>query len=237
MSEFFQFLKNTIQKKEGVYLLCASWLLGTFLGIPGGYFFHMSKFECKQQTCESETSAKKTITEEPIMEEPVVEKVEIHKADIRGAVKYPGVYEFEEGQVLDDIVKKAGGVLPSYASSFVSKYINMSSKLKDQQKIYIPFQQDVICEEIQFSKEVVEVYEEIINKPVENQTEETVEESSSCININNATLEQLTELDGVGPSTAQKIIDGRPYTKIEDILEVKGIGDATYAKFKDQICI
>ncbi|MBP5204295.1 helix-hairpin-helix domain-containing protein, partial [bacterium] len=38
-------------------------------------------------------------------------------------------------------------------------------------------------------------------------------------------------------STAQKIIDARPYTKIEDLLNVSGIGENTYAKFKELICV
>jgi competence protein ComEA len=50
-------------------------------------------------------------------------------------------------------------------------------------------------------------------------------------------LEELETLNGVGPSTAQKIIDGRPYTKIEDLLNVSGIGEATLNKFKDSICL
>jgi DNA uptake protein ComE-like DNA-binding protein len=44
-------------------------------------------------------------------------------------------------------------------------------------------------------------------------------------------------LNGVGESTAEKIIMGRPYAQIEDLLNVSGIGEATLAKFEDMICI
>jgi competence protein ComEA len=57
------------------------------------------------------------------------------------------------------------------------------------------------------------------------------------VNINTATKEQLITLNGVGEATAKRIIDGRPYSQINDLLNVSGIGEATLAKFKDDICI
>jgi competence protein ComEA len=61
------------------------------------------------------------------------------------------------------------------------------------------------------------------------------------ININTASVEELDKLPGIGPSIAKAIIDYRttsgPFKKIEDINEVKGIGDALYAKIKDQITV
>ena len=55
------------------------------------------------------------------------------------------------------------------------------------------------------------------------------------IDINTASQSELESLSGVGPSTAKKIIDGRPYSSINDITRVKGIGSKTFAKFKDNI--
>ena len=55
------------------------------------------------------------------------------------------------------------------------------------------------------------------------------------IDINTASQSELESLPGVGPATAKKIIDGRPYSSPGDITRVKGIGSKTYAKFKDQI--
>lgn len=60
------------------------------------------------------------------------------------------------------------------------------------------------------------------------------------ININTATATQLVELKGVGVKTAQQIIEYRKehkFTKIEDIMKVKGIGEKTYNKFKDQLTV
>lgn len=65
--------------------------------------------------------------------------------------------------------------------------------------------------------------------------------NNGLININNATLEELMTLDNIGKSTAQKIIDYRntngPFTKIEDIMKVSGIKEATFLLIKDKICV
>lgn len=54
------------------------------------------------------------------------------------------------------------------------------------------------------------------------------------IDINTATLEQLDLITGIGPKYAQAIIDGRPYSSVDDLLRVKGIGEKTLQKIKEQ---
>ncbi|MDD5638900.1 MAG: helix-hairpin-helix domain-containing protein [Candidatus Pacebacteria bacterium] len=60
--------------------------------------------------------------------------------------------------------------------------------------------------------------------------------SSNSIDINTASLEELDKIYGVGPSTAQKIIDNRPYNSLDDLIKVSGIGETTLQKIKDQGC-
>lgn len=68
-----------------------------------------------------------------------------------------------------------------------------------------------------------------------------VQQVSGIININTASLSQLDSLSGIGPTYAQRIIDYRTqnggFKSIDEIKNVKGIGDKTFDKFKDQITI
>jgi competence protein ComEA len=58
------------------------------------------------------------------------------------------------------------------------------------------------------------------------------------VNLNTASAEELTTLKGVGPSTAEKIIEYRSehkFNTVEDVMNVKGIGEKTFSKIKDDL--
>ena len=63
----------------------------------------------------------------------------------------------------------------------------------------------------------------------------------SLVNINSATAEELDSLPGVGPSTAAAIVEDRdangPFSSVEDLMRVSGIGEKKFAKLRDHICV
>lgn len=158
--------------------------------------------------------------------------------DIGGAVNTPGVYCFKKGDSVIDAIKKANGFTLDAGFKYISMKMNLATVMIDNSKIYIPFETDYDCNLLTFNlpKQVVD----IVIPPVEQENEpqqESENEQQGCVSINTATQEELETLNGVGPSTAQKIIEGRPYTVLEDLLNVSGIGEATFNKFKDSICL
>ena len=255
--------KNDSREKKKKIFLVVGISLGTFLlGNMSGYYLNPRCGEFKDSTkyvlngIRNIFAAEETVQ---IIEEPIEcncpvcnESLETEKpdecpikVDISGAVRNPGVYCFEEGSVIQDAVDKAKGFDTAYGYKYISRKINLAYELKDNQKIYFPFGNDLVCELQNFSPEVekeiviTEETEGIVEESTIEDTEKTTneEESTDCISINTATKEELMELNGVGESTAQKIIDGRPYTVVEDIKNVKGIGNATFEKMKDYICL
>ncbi len=74
-----------------------------------------------------------------------------------------------------------------------------------------------------------------------SQTSPAAPKSMSLVNINTASAAQLDALPGIGPVLAKRIVDYRsangPFKTIQDVKNVKGIGDKTFEKFKDQITI
>ncbi|KFZ27159.1 MAG: ComE operon protein 1 [Candidatus Izimaplasma bacterium HR2] len=156
-----------------------------------------------------------SIAFEPITTEDLTEEPEYIYIDIKGQVQNPGVYKVLKDSRLFQLVSLAGGT----TGNADTLAINLSLKLYDQQVVYIPSYEDSYP---------------IIIDVIENN-------SNGIININSASLELLDTLPGIGPSTAQSIIDYRTeigfFESIEDIMSVTGIGEATFNDIKDLITV
>ena len=145
---------------------------------------------------------------------------------ITGEVKKEGVVYLEEGSRVVDAIKKAGGETKEADLS----QVNLAYVLQDGQKIYIPNK-----------NEKISAYtSENMGENIE-QNNTTTKKKGAKVNINTAGVEELDQLPGIGPAIAQRIIDYRnehgEFKKVEDIQEVKGIGDAKFSEIKDSITV
>ncbi len=135
-----------------------------------------------------------------------------------GAVVNPDVYSLLEGSRVKEAVEAAGGFAPDADRV----RINLARRLSDGEQVYIP-----------------RVGEEI--PPVTPPAAVTPGHLGGKVNINTATAEELETLPGIGPAYAERIVRYReefgPFKTIEDIKEVRGIGDATFEEIKDLITV
>lgn len=153
------------------------------------------------------------------------EKIAVY---ITGAVKNPGVYYLEENSRLISLLDICGGI----NENADIEHINLAKKLVDSDKINIPEKKEKNYEDNDDDNNYDSVMEESEDN-IENNTNEK-------ININNASKEKLMKLNGIGSSTADKIIEYRKsqkFLEIEDIMNVSGIGKSKFEKIKDDIVV
>ena len=164
------------------------------------------------------------------------EKEVIIVVDIEGAVNDPGIVYLPEGSRVNDAVEKAGGLTDKADTLGV----NLAAKLTDGDKVYIPRENE---EKKVSSTEPAGIITNNATSSISNSssTDSAGGTGGGLVNINTANSEQLQTLSGVGPVTAQKIIDYRTssggFKKVEDIMKVSGIGTKTYEKLRDKITV
>ena len=162
------------------------------------------------------------------------------KVDVKGAVKEPKVYILEDDATVEDAIKMAGGL----KEGGITTNINLSKKLKDEMVVYVFTQEEVdkeksnneiVCDVPKCECETISVSSETIV----NNNQKSKEENNGLISINDASLEDLMTLPGIGNSKALAIINYRnengPFKSIDDIKNVSGIGDSLYEKIKNKI--
>ena len=154
---------------------------------------------------------------------------------IDGYVNNPGVYQIKENERTNVLIEKAGGLKNGYSI----KNINLAAKLSDGDKVYIPSIEEEKILGNQNNNNVNTVGKHINNGNNSNNNVSITKNNK--ININTANVSELKQITGIGESTANKIIDYREnvgkFKKIEDIKEVKGIGDSKFESLKNKITI
>ncbi len=137
---------------------------------------------------------------------------------INGQVARPGVIELPEGSILQDAIEGSGG----YTSKANSDVINLALPLSSGMHIYVP----AVDEQDPF--------------PVVS-TSPSISSQDRKISINTATIDELDKLPGIGPGTAQNIIDYRQtnglFQDIEAIMNVSGIGPGKFEQIQELISL
>ena len=163
---------------------------------------------------------------EPFEVEEIEEPVENHAlpdmifVEVKGAVLYPGVYELPADARVKNVLEKAvvkpeGDLL----------HVNQSMKLKDEQVIYVPFEDEA----------------DLIPNTYMNDQDVISESDNDLININTASIEVLMRLNGVGEKTAQSIIEYREqnglFMSTADLMQVSGIGEKKFKNLEQHIVV
>lgn len=133
--------------------------------------------------------------------------------DVEGTVGRPGIVTLPKGARVVDAIKAAGGLKGKARTTG----LNLARLLVDGEQILVGIE------------------------PVPGDPAGVAAPTGSKVNLNTATAEQLDELPGVGPVTAKSILDWRTkngrFTKVEDLLDVKGIGQATLDDLRDLVTV
>ena len=150
-------------------------------------------------------------------------EVVVHAA---GAVRTPGVYTLPSGSRVADLVDVAGGL----AGDADPERLNLAGPLTDGGRVYVPRvgQADVPL-----------AVGEVPAAP--GAPGQGADGTGPMVNVNTADGPQLETLPGIGPATAAAIIDHReqhgPFASVEDLLDVRGIGDARLADIRDLVTV
>lgn len=151
---------------------------------------------------------------------------------ITGEVNYPGVVVLKEGARVVDAIEAGGGETDKADLGS----LNLAYMLSDGEKIYVPNKEETSQEN--------QEREYITSAKADLEQSENGAKSTGTnfkININTAKQEELTQITGVGESTAKKIIEYRTqngkFKSIEDIKNIAGIGDSKFNAMKEEITV
>ena len=236
---------NEIYEKYKNYILGGVLALILIIGEAFLFWYFSNDINSLKQNIKRETASKVEVKED----------TKQFIVDIKGEVKNPGVYILDEGKRVIDVVRKAGGFTVNADSSAN----NLSMKIKDEMVIVIYSKEEID------DFEAVKEAEEIVSESCQNGiayndsciTSDTIKDSKSTddsssdnssseessqevkkVSLNNASLEELMTLSGIGEAKAKSIIEYRKekkFEKIEDIMNVSGIGESVFEKIKDYI--
>lgn len=140
-------------------------------------------------------------------------------AHAAGAVARPGVYRLAAGSRVADLLDAAGGPTPEADLD----RLNLAALLVDGQQVFVPLPDEAVP----------------AVGPPRAGAGPGAGATAGPVDLNAATLDDLDDLPGVGPATAQAIVDERErrggFGAVDELLDVRGIGDAKLAALRDLV--
>ena len=192
---------------------------------------------------------------EEIDSEPEVKTTPEIFVYVCGAVVSPGVYELGEGSRVIDAVTLAGGLLEDADETFV----NLAAALEDGVKLMIPYKEELQDDSENSDKPIYDQKTTAGQKENENKVRtfdsqgdsgiitkslygfDDATNSGGLVNINQASVEELKTLPGIGDGIAARIVKYREengkFSSIEDIMKISGIKEKLFDKIKDSITV
>jgi competence protein ComEA len=140
--------------------------------------------------------------------------------DVQGAVLRPGVQRLAPGARVGDAIAAAGGYGPRVDAARAATELNLAALVADGDRIVVPARGDAA--------------------PGSSQGGGGGSGASGLVNVNTASASELDALPGIGPVTAQKIIDARaeqPFASVDELRDRKVVGAATFEKLRDLVTV
>ena len=179
----------------------------------------------KSTLLEAETFLDEHLKETEPLETQSHKTIYVH---VCGCVHFPGVYALKEGARVIDAIDLAGGMTADADMTAV----NLAVILKDEMRLFIP-------EADEQADDHLPILTDASGKDYSLDGQSAAQ--TTLVNINTATVEQLTALSGIGASRAADIIEYRNtygnFDSIEELMEVPGIKEGVFEKIKDQITV
>lgn len=204
-----------------------------FIIIGGTVGFLIYKFKDKFKNKDDDIVVEKSITKKKTI------STDKYQVDIKGEINYPGTYKVDSDLRVIDVIKLAGNLTENADTSV----INLSKRISDEMVIIIYSKSQV--EEFKKTKEIEKQVEEKCVQPSEDSLKNDACINSSSgngkININNASIDDLKNLTGIGEKKAKDIVNYREknglFKSVEDIMKVNGIGESNFAQIKENITV